>query len=193
MPLMVLELVKKFWPYIVIGFLVLGAFTYVKVLKAEIAHYKNKYEEEHQMVVLAQQKQANLEQQNKEITKASEETSAKYEKLWVENKTLQAEKIKRDKESRGIKLSDNVISLFNGSKQPDQTSTAPTIKADDGKASTAKDVGPSNPQPITLNDLLQVSNENDQNHYRCIEQVEEWQSFWTKYKNNVESVYAESH
>lgn len=169
---------KTWWKVILPVVLLLMALAYVEVLHLEISHYKT------QVIALETEKEA-VHAKNVLLEQSATDLSKKYARQ-LENKLLDQQKqvklvqerIKNDKESRGIPISSNVVELFNASK-PDSESVAPTKQGNDGTTGTNQK---------TLNDLLLVTAGNDAAHEVCIRTVEEWQHFWIDYKTSVEAI-----
>jgi hypothetical protein len=148
-----------------------------------IDHYKSENLELTLVIEQANAKNKRLEDHAQALTAKYEGSLAlKQKELDKTSKDLK-ERIKKDEESRRIKLSANVVGLFNASKSESNSKAAPEAKpSDDGGTSPAPQV------TITLNDLLLTSAENDKNHLKCIDQVHEWQKFWKDFETTVGSV-----
>jgi hypothetical protein len=173
-----LPFLKTWWKVIVPIVLLLLALGYVKVLHMEIDHYKTQ-------VIELKLAEAATREKNTLLEHAATELSKKYARQ-LENQLLEKQKqakltqerIKRDEESKRIALSSSIVSLFNDSK-PDGGPVAETVRSDVGGTSAAEK---------TLNQLLQVSAENDTNHTNCIATVKEWQNFWADYQRSVNAI-----
>ena len=173
---------KTWWKVILPVVLLLMALSYVKILHMEIDHYKEQAVELRLAIKQSEDRKKLLEDNATALNKKYE--TQLYAKQLEEDKKAKAirERIKNDKESKLIVLPTTSVQLFNASK-PDVSEPTTTTKQDhDGETGTDPTV------VITLNKLLEVSAVNDANHQKCINQVLEWQNFWTDYKDSVQSV-----
>lgn len=172
---------KTWWKVILPVVLLLMALGYVKVLHMEIDHYKAQNVELRLAIKQSEDRKKLLEDNATALNKKYE--TQLYAKQLEETKKqkLVKERIKRDKESKLIVLPATSVELFNASKPDVSESTPRAEQGDDGKASA-------DPAVVTLNKLLEVSAINDEHHQQCINQVLEWQNFWTDYKASVQSV-----
>jgi hypothetical protein len=133
-------------------------------------------------------KEKELEANARSITKEfSESLRLANDKIQLEQNKVK-ERIKNDKESRGIKLSPAIVSLFNDSKPTLKLKDPAITKQGDVSGTSAVEEDPPNAYEHTLNELLDISNENDANHVKCIAQVKEWQGFWETYRKGYEAV-----
>ncbi len=125
-----------------------------------------------------------------DLTKKYKESLHNQFELQAEQGRKAAERIKNDKESKRIILSANIISLFNESKPSTKgQATTPTIRLNaGGAAATTTPSTPIEEATITLNDLLLISASNDKEHLKCIDQVHEWQHFWTDVEQSVKAL-----
>ncbi len=170
--------VKTWWKVIVPVVLLLLALGYVKILHMEIDHYKSQ-------VIELKKEAAIVAEKNKLLEQAATDISKKFARQ-LENRLLEdqkrgklaQERIKNDKETASIKLSPNIVSLFNAGK-PDNETTPTAISKDDGEASS---------DSKTLKDLLVVTAVNDINHEICIKTVDEWQNYWKEYSSSVSAI-----
>jgi hypothetical protein len=126
-------------------------------------------------------RETQLEIDNGKLTdRVLEEQAAAQEWFDKHNKAVK-ERIAANEELRKLKLSLDLIRLFNASKQPPgehNEDVAATNSGNDGSATAAVEV--------TGTELFTVIAENDSNHLKCIKTVEQWQTFWKGYVANVE-------
>lgn len=177
------------WKLVLIGL----AIAYVMFLRWDNHHLQTKLDAAELQIVTAQnQQKAETERQdsiNRAITeKLRMETEAEV-KLIAENQKLVQSKIAADEESKRVKLSNNLIQLWNASKSPADPEVTTTKSGDAGKASPDTEVVKTTGEVVekTLNDLFRVSAANDANHLTCIKQVNAWQVFWHDYEQGVNS------
>lgn len=176
---------KTWWKVIVPIVLLLLALGYVKVLHLQIDHYKTQ-------VIELKAEAAAVREKNTLLEHAATELSKKYARQ-LENNLLEQQKaakltqerIKRNEESKRIALSSDLVSLFNDSK-PNSPPVTGAVSSDVSGTSTAQATLTSDQR--TLNQLLQVSAENDANHLNCIATVKEWQNFWADFKRSVNAI-----
>lgn len=169
---------KKYWLPILLGVAALSLMGYIKVLHLEIDHYKEKAQEYEAVIAANNEKTTELEVAAAAQTQKYKEALHNQFALQQAAGEVAAQRIKNDAESKAIVVSPNVVGLFNGLKPAAQVPTT-TITGDAGTASTTEK---------TLNDLLAVSNENDNNHLKCIKQVEAWQGFWKDWSMKYTSI-----
>jgi hypothetical protein len=175
------------WKLVAAGLLALMLAIYIGVLKFEVSHYKGKYEEVSAELASAQKREDTLKAEVAGITEkyksALVETKGTYEKYEA---TLQ-DNIQKDVELNTLRISYAAVGLFNQSKRDPSSPAAKAVKRDDGKASTADPTGTANGlgKTVTLAQVFAVVAKNDINHWRCVKQVETWQSFWTDYEGAV--------
>ena len=185
-------LLKAFWPYILGAALVIGFGLYIGTLKLEISHYKSQLAQtkaEYEAYKLEAEHQAKaLEQNNAAINlKHKEVLNYAFSELDKINKDIK-ERIRGDKTARGISLPSSIVGLFNESAGQGNTTTK-TDPGNAGKAGSTKDTGPLvTEDSYNLGDLLFTADENNKNHWKCIKQVEEWQSFWHDFEVGVAGV-----
>jgi uncharacterized membrane-anchored protein YhcB (DUF1043 family) len=172
--------IKSNWQLVAIGLAIAAVIGYITVLRLEVDHYKTKAGELELEISTAK---ANQVQEEERQNLAFDAQTKKYaDSLRAKGDAIMkgyadvAAKIKAHEASKHIVLTPDVVELFNSTVGPEpRASEAPRAKQeDDGKASALAK---------TLNDLLEVSNENNANHQVCIEQVLEWQAFWKDYVN----------
>lgn len=194
----VLAILKKYWPVIVIGLLVTAAIGYVGVLKLEVSFWKKEAATQkasaksiakqfNDALAEAEAKEAQLQADNADLTFQFHNTLRDYGLVIIQRDNAIKERIAANAELHKLKLSLDLIRLFNASKQPpgehDEV-PATAVTGNDGKATT--------PVEVTGTDLFTVIAENDANHLKCIKTVEQWQSFWLRYVENVRNANAEA-
>ncbi len=135
-------------------------------------------------------KEKALEHSAVELTKKYKESLHNQQELQNEMGRQATKRIKEDEETKRITLSANVVSLFNSSKPATKGETiTPTIRLNaGGAAATTTPAPPIEEATITLNDLLLISASNDKEHLKCIDQVHEWQHFWTDVEQSVKAL-----
>lgn len=170
-----LTFLKANWKWIVPVVAALGLLAYIKILHMEINHYKA----EAATAKAAIAANGELEEQ---LNQAFNEMSKKYHDSLKNQFALQdsqgqavRERIAKNEASKHVPLDADLIGLFNGLK-PTPGPVATAKPGDDGKAAAAQEA------VKTLNDLLVVSAENDENHLKCIATVEQWQTFWKEFE-----------
>lgn len=184
LPLPILMLwAKDNWKLIVIGLAIASLAIYIGVLKWQVSHYKELYQDSERVIATANARQNQLEAINESLTR-------KYDSLLQDhNQTLDKlskqtkEKIKNDKELNSLRISFNAVRLFNESKRDPTTSTTKTIERDVGKTSTPEVLSITN--TVNLSEIFLLVAENDTNHLKCVKQVEAWQGFWLDYSSAV--------
>jgi hypothetical protein len=181
-----LAILTKYWKWVLLGAIVSAAVGYVGVLKFEVGHYKKEVValqlERDKAVTLRNEQETLAKQRANEITKAHADAAARENELIDQNNKLVKDKINANEELKRVKLSLNLVQLWNSSKQPQPTPAA-AEQGNVGKADPAK--------TFDLSQLFTVSAENDANHLKCIKVVEEWQSFWSDYvkaKGEVDAI-----
>lgn len=192
-----LAVLKKYWPFLLGALIIGGTLTYIKVLKVERDYYKEQtVKAKAETKKIAQQfnkaleesiaRETQLEIDNGQLTdRVLEEQRAAQEWFDKHNKAVK-ERIAANEELRKLKLSLDLIRLFNASKQPPgehNEVVANTNPGNDGQATAT--------QEVTGTELFTVIAENDANHLKCIATVEQWQKFWTGYVANVERARAQ--
>ena len=187
-----LLVLKKYWLPILLGIIVLIAFGRYEAVRIERDHYIKKVASlDLELKQIKEDEEIKKQEQEKlaaDLTAKYQNTLATANTLVTENARLNSENIKNAKELRDVKLSLDAIRLFNDSKQDTAQVSAPTIKDNAGNTTASSKATPE----VSLQDLLQVVNTNDANHLKCIQQVEEWQHFWTDYVAQQEKVDANS-
>jgi hypothetical protein len=89
-------------------------------------------------------------------------------------------KIKANKDLADLRLSADIIRVFNESANQGRTGTEEPSATKQGDASPTDST-----QARTGTEVFGVINENNANHWTCVRQVEAWQNFWNDYKNDV--------
>lgn len=179
----ILPFLKTYWKVIVVVLAVLSLVGYIKILHWQIDSCKKENLELTLVIQQANAKSQKLEDHAKALTEKYEDSLKEKQKKVDDLSNTLKERIKKNEESRRVKLSSNVVGLFNASKSESRSEPVAEAKpSDDGGASTPAQV------TTTLNDLLLVSAENDKNHLKCIDQVHEWQRFWKDFAASVGSV-----
>lgn len=170
-----LGFLKANWKWVVPVVAALGLLIYIKILHMEINHYKAE-------VVAARAAIAANGELEEQLNQAFNEMSKKYHDSLKNQFALQdaqgqavRERIAKNEASKHVPLDADLIGLFNGLK-PSPGPVATAKPGDDGKATTPQEA------VSTLNDLLVVSTENDENHLKCIATVEKWQEFWKEFE-----------
>ena len=174
--LLVLQVIKNNWKMIAVGLAIVAFIGYIAFLKVEINHYKAKWQSAEAEIVAAKGREDRLAAANEGITAKYNQTLALYFTKAKAMNTLLQEKIKNDKELDSLRISAHAVELFNESKRNPSIPTPQTIEGNDGKAST-----PSTSLAVVFAKVA----ENDSNHWKCVAQVELWQSFWGDYEQAV--------
>jgi hypothetical protein len=126
-------------------------------------------------VAEADAKQKTLEQGLAQMNKRWENALAEKDAQTALAAKNRQERIKANEDLRNLKLSADIIRLFNESAnqgRSDSKEPPATKQGDDGtsnppKASTSTGV-----------DLFGVVDENNANHWSCVRKVDAWQTFW---------------
>lgn len=184
-PPALLAFLGKNWLSVALGVVIAALLVYVGILKIEVGHYERasqKWEQAYNTIKsYYQTRETQLTDAAKQITAEHQDTLKRYNALVKERNKLLQERIKANEELKRVTLSAELISLWNASKRDPDSQESPDAKqGDDGGTSASK--------AVTLQDLYAVSAENDANHWSCIKQVHEWQTFWRKYSTAVEAV-----
>ncbi len=169
-----LGFIKNNWKIFAIGIAILSLLGYIGFLRWDARHWKTKYEDAQLVIVKAQQREALQDAANAAITRKYENLQGTYQVAVKAYYTALDERIKNDKELASLRISSNLVRLFNESKhdpQPNSTS-AVTVDAQEAPASTGTT-------------LFTTIASNDRNHWECIHQVEDWQNFWRDYEASV--------
>jgi len=188
----VLAFLKNNWKWIALGLAIASLVAYIEIIKGERNHYKKEYQSTQlkldTLVKSSKDRQDQLEADNVALSGKYANTLRTANDLTNIAAKLNGENIAKDKELASVKLSLNAVRLFNASKQPSTTTNQPAQaeSSDDGTSATLAKALEEKSQ--TLADLLQVVNENDSNHLKCIATVNEWQHFWSDFAASVESV-----
>lgn len=179
MPLMLLAFLKNNWLTVALGVVIAALLIWVGVLKLEVNHYSSKAAELQTVVDVYKAKEVELVKENKRITETHAETLKRYKEEILKSNKLIQEQIAKNEELKRVKLSLNLIQLWNQSKHnPDSPDTK---QGDDGEAT-----GTTTITTATLEDLFRISAENDARHWACVKQVLEWQSLWAEVVAAVE-------
>jgi len=184
-------ILKKYWPYILIAALIGGGLTYIKVLKVERDHYKNKVisvqQELDRVVVENKQRVGTLEaaakKQTDDFASEYQQEQLVMQKFYKERNEYYEKQLKTNKQLNAMRLDLDTVRLFNATKSNDVANPKDTTTADkgnDGSSTTTTN--------ITGTDLFRAIKTNDENHLACIKVVESWQKFWTKYVEDVRAV-----
>jgi len=184
MPIAILAFLKQFWLPITIGACALGLLGYIKVLHVEINHYKAQAVKYEQQIKEADEDRKQLEANASEISKKYHESLANQFAVTSKAKVATQKRIANDQETARIVLSPNAVSLFNSSK--------PEADKQESPGAEPADVGGTGTAEATLNQLLQISAENDANHRMCIATVHEWQHFWSDFTSSYGAVVNDS-
>lgn len=186
--------VQKNWKLVLIGIAVGILIGYIINLKIQVAYYKSQYEDTQltltQVVKEAQDYETKLNAANESLTREFMHSLLDRNEELDKVQTELDKRIKADEASKRVILSRNVVVLFNDStsKPQEPTTTEQGDAAEtDGTTTIDQAEGGTRTEGVgyTLNDLLVVSNINNTNHIKCVEQVLEWQSFWDKYSTAV--------
>lgn len=158
---------------------------YVGFLKVEVGHYKKQVGELNLTIATMEKESV---RKSEAYSNASDAITAKYadqldakqKELDKEKSNALAERIKTNKELKSMRLSLELVQLWNQSKQGSGNQVAPAQPGNDGKASGA--------QAVTLTDLFLVSKENDENHLKCVKNLEKWQNFYQDLEATVKQI-----
>lgn len=172
--------VKSNWKLIVIGLAIAALMGYIGFLKLEVSHYKTKYEDAQLVIAEIHSKEEAQKAAAAAITRKYENSQAAYKLALAELGKKTQEKIANDTELANTRVSLNALRLFNESKQGGDT--APAVQGHAGETSGTSQ----GPGTTSLTTIFAVSAKNDENHLRCVKQVEEWQNFWRDYESSVQ-------
>lgn len=186
MPAALIAWLVSNWKLVLVGGLALAMAVYVETLRLEVGHYKGKAvtlqaqldDAEHRKLVA----ESLAAQRAREITAAHADSLQKVNTALNERDKAIKDKISANEELKHVRLSLNLVQLWNASKQQPEAATPTAVQGNDGKTSTTE---------VTLNQLFTVSAENDKNHLKCVKQVEEWQAFWQEYVKAKEEIDAQ--
>jgi len=188
----VLLFLKTYWKAVIIGVLVMSLFIYIGVLKAEISHYKTKWQVAEAEIVAAKGREDRLAAANAGLTEKYKGILTQlFDEVNKSSKILQ-EKIKNDKELNSLRISIRALRLFNESKRNPSGTPTKAIQGDVGSASGSEaSTNPDDPSlngngiTVPLSTVFAQVAENDANHWKCVEQVGQWQNFWSDYEQAV--------
>ena len=123
---------------------------------------------------------ATLESGAVQLTKKYELISAEKDAQTKIAKDAINAKIKASKELADLRLSADIVRVFNESANQGRTHTEDPTATKQGDASSTN-----SSQGVTGTALFDTINENNANHWATVKQVEDWQNFWNDYKNEV--------
>jgi hypothetical protein len=184
----------KYWKEIVVGIAIIAFVGYIMTLRNMVDYYKSK-------VVKLERIIASMVVRQKELEGAASELSRKYEvrgtTIYLANEKKakeNAERIARDEITKRIRLPAIAVQLFNGTTSDNTESkpTTETVESNVGGAGGTAAVSGASDSGATLNDLLAQNEINKKNHKNAVEQVKEWQSFWSDYVKSVEEADAKT-
>ena len=158
---------------------------YIGFLKVEISHYKKEVGTL-QLTITTMERES--VRKSEAYSNAADAITAKYEdKLDAKQKELDKEKanalterIKSNKELKSVRLSLELVQLWNQSKQTASNQAA--------EAKPRNDANTAGTKTITLGDLYLVSKENDENHIKCVTNLKKWQSFYSDLEATVKQI-----
>lgn len=185
----ILAFLKNNWKIIAIGLAVASLVGYITFLRWEVKHYRVKYENAQAELAAAKTREDELSAANAGITRKYEESLKDVNAVVDKMMEYVSENIKKDEELASIKLSLNAARLFNQSKRDPSTKSTTTKQGDARETNTPQTSAYSGNVKIPLTDFFIVVAENDANHWKCVKQVELWQSFWGDYANAVQRAY----
>lgn len=170
--------VLKNWKIVLPILLLVAALGYVQTLHWRIDYYKGKVTELTLAVKQGLMREEKLRDNAVALTAKYETRLATQAEILENQKNEITKRILADEETKRIRISRNVVKLFNDSKpKTEQQPTAETKPANDEGTSS---------DSTTLNQLLYVSAINDAAHELCRKTVKEWQSFWRDYVASYE-------
>lgn len=180
----ILLFLRANWIPISIGVACLALMGYIKVLHMEIDHYKGQVVELKQVIQKNAETEEQLQIANKGLTEKYKQALKNQFAMQDSQGQIVAERIKKNEASKHIPLDAELIGLFNGLK-PAPPAAPTAVRGDAPNPSPDQEaVVPEK----TLNDLLQVAAYNDNNHAKCIAQVQMWQEFWKDYEMNYKAI-----
>lgn len=177
-------IVRDNWKIIVAGLAIAGLAGYIWFLKAEVKHYRAAAANARAELAAAVAREEKLQLASEGITAKYKDALVETKKLVEENAKLLEEAIQHDKELNTLRVSYAAVGLFNASKRAPGTAAPKAVKGDDGKAGSADPAGTTNgiKRSVPLSEIFALVARNDANHWKCVKQVENWQSFWTDYE-----------
>lgn len=183
--ILVLKFLKDNWKIVaVVGSILLLLF-YISYLKWEANRYKVKYENAVAELAAAANREKQLEAANAGLTRLYKERSEDLTAAIERNAELGLERIRQDEELASVRISLNAARLFNQSKRDPSTPIAKAKQGDAGQADPPQAPAYSTGISFPLRDVFILVAENDKNHWKCVKQVELWQSFWGDYEQAV--------
>lgn len=183
--ILVLKFLKDNWKIVAVVGSVLLLLFYISYLKWEANRYKVKYENAVAELAAAANREKQLEAANAGLTRLYKERSEDLTAAIERNAELGLERIRQDEELASVRISLNAARLFNQSKRDPSTPIAKAKQGDDGKANPPQAPAYSTGISFPLRDVFILVAENDKNHWKCVKQVELWQSFWGDYEQAV--------
>lgn len=182
LPLPLLLFLKNNWLAVGMGVVIAIMGIVIGVQHLEINHKNSVIAELTQVIDTYKAKEKELKAENQRITEAHATTLQRYaDEIKKSTKAIQ-EKIAANEELKRVRLSLELVQLWNESKRdPNGQDASTTKQGDDGKASGTP----------TLEDLFRASAENDARHWACVKQVNEWIDFWTEYSQAVRLINPE--
>jgi len=178
---------KNNFQYIILGLMVLFIGGYITYINVDRNSLKKKVTELQLVINQAKAREAALELGNTAITEKYKTALAGLDMQQDKINSLLQEKIKNDKELKSLRVSLNAIRLFNESKRDPVVQVTEAVEGNVGETNTAQEDSGSNGGSgitIPLTVVWATVAENDKNHWKCIKQVEAWQSFWKDYELN---------
>lgn len=180
----ILGWVAKNYQIVLLGLMVAFIVGYIGYLKIDLNHWKHKAEDLQLVLNTALKREEALKNSNAALTRKYADVLADtFKQADAYNKLLK-EKIANDKELASVRISLRALKLFNESKRDP---TAPTSTAVEGDAAEADSAASSSAYvggTIPLTAIFQQVAVNDENHWKCVKQVEAWQGFWKEYEAN---------
>jgi FtsZ-binding cell division protein ZapB len=183
----VLGFVRNNWQLIAVGLAVLALVTYIGVLRWQVDHYKEKFQEVSAELASAQKREDVLKAEAEGITKKYAASLVETKKEIEKNAKYIEDLVQKDVELNTLRISYSAVGLFNLSKRNPSSPTPKAVKGDDGKTGTADASGSANGlgKSVTLASVFKIIALNDGNHWKCVKQVEDWQGFWRDYEGAV--------
>jgi hypothetical protein len=156
---------------------------YIGYLRIDRNHWKHKAEELQLVINQALSREEALQLGNAAITKKYEGLLAVLNLQEDKYTKLLQEKISNDKELNSLRISYRALRLFNESKRDPAAPTTTTLEGNDAKANSSE-ASSNNEGSVTLATVFKQVAENDGNHWKCVHQVEQWQTFWKDFESN---------
>lgn len=187
-----LLILKAFWPWILGAVLIASGLAYLKVLHLEIAHFKADAQKYEQLYTdyrnNNEQMQAALKSSNAAITLKFKEALVASNAAAEESRKSLNQRIQGNASFHSVNIPGAAVRLFNDSTaEPHHNVLTGTEPTDAGQASPAT-ASPVTSPDVDLTTLLQVSADNNIEHWKCVHQVEAWQNFWSDYKQKTLSI-----